>query len=166
MILSKRYKEGFETADCTAQYNCSDCASSSGCAWCVKKKKCLRSSFLNTKDYDGQCSQNNGDTLTSAFLCPSELDNKIPSDMILEDDILFDYALYKNKITDKIPPPNVFTTSQMEYTPETVMGNVNRLAMIMQNNQKNLPGIVASTVQENIRPMVVGILSDNYYVQG
>jgi hypothetical protein len=45
------------------------------------------------------------------------------------------------------------------------MGQVKHLEHVMQNNQKNLPGIIASTVQQNIRPMVVGILSDNYIVQ-
>ena len=73
---------------------------------------------------------------------------------------MYDYALYKNQITDRIPPPNVYTTNKMEYSPETVMGQLIHVENQIKNNQANLPTIIATTVQDNIRPMVKGLLSE------
>ena len=162
MVISTNVKEGFLEDYCRAHQTCFDCTNASGCSWCPQKKTCLLSTSL--KSTDPHCNQNN--TLSSSFLCKSEIQDKIPSDAVVSHDVLYDYALYRNQITDRIPPPNVFTTSDMEYSPETVMGNVNHLEKELKLNQANLPGIIATTVQNNIRPMVNGILSDNYYIQG
>ena len=53
----------------------------------------------------------------------------------------------------------------IEYSPETVMSNVTNMRNDLQLYQQQLPFIVASSVENNISPMVKGILSDNYYIQ-
>ena len=164
MALSTSVKEGFLENACIGQDNCKDCANTSGCSW--EETKCVRSDLLNRDiEIGGGNRHRERNAIASSFLCPSELDDKIPPEAVVSNDIMYDFVLYKNQITDRIPPPNVYTTSNMEYSPETVMGQVKHLERVMQTNQKNLPGIIASTVQQNIRPMVVGILSDNYVIQ-
>jgi len=76
-----------------------------------------------------------------------------------------DFTLYQGQVADRVPPPNVNMTPNMEYSPETVMAEVSRMRNDIQLYQKQLPDTVAVAVQENIRPMVSGILADNYYIQ-
>jgi hypothetical protein len=104
-------------------------------------------------------------SLIIAFLCSSELSDKIPPKKVKEED-KYDYELYRNQIANKIAPPNVYTNPDMEYSPETVMGNLNELKNNLEINNKNLPVIIAKSIESQIRPMVKGILSENYYIQG
>lgn len=156
MAISTHVKEGFEGDFCAEQRSCSDCTQTSGCSWCSRKNICINSTMLKLSDID--CNQNN--TFTSSTRCPNIIDDKIPPEAVVSNDIMYDYALYKNQITDRIPPPNVYTTNKMEYSPETVMGQLIHVENQIKNNQANLPTIIATTVQDNIRPMVKGLLSE------
>jgi hypothetical protein len=77
-----------------------------------------------------------------------------------------DWALYKNKITDKIPPPNLYMNGDIQYSNEDVVSNANDVRRTVTNYQKDLPVIIANSVTNSIKPMVKGILSENYYIQG
>jgi hypothetical protein len=94
------------------------------------------------------------------------LEDKIPPKSEVENDIMYDYSLYKNRITDKIPPPNVFTNGEMKVSNEDMMSNMNNVRNEIQNVHQELPGIIASSVEDQIKPMVKGVLSENYYIQG
>lgn len=94
-------------------------------------------------------------TIRSAMSCESGNSNNA----------LYDFRLYKNQITDKIPPPAIYTTEKQEYSNETVMAENNQLRHDLQNYQKQLPDIISSSMENQIGPMVKGILADNYYIQ-
>jgi hypothetical protein len=36
----------------------------------------------------------------------------------------------------------------------------------IRNNRQELPGLISSTIENQIKPMVKGILGENYYIQG
>jgi hypothetical protein len=95
-----------------------------------------------------------------------ELDERIPPKQVVQDDIMYDYSLYKNRITDKIPPPNLYMNGKMKISNEDLLSNANDVRNDIQNLHTELPGIIASTVEGSIKPMVKGILSENYYIQG
>ena len=162
MLFTSKQKEGFLNKYCETHNNCASCAEASGCSWCSKGKVCLDSTTL--KSTDKQCNQNN--VINSAFLCKSEIEDKIPPEAVVSNDIMYDWTLYKNKITDKIPPPNTYMAGKIKYSNEDVVSNANNVRNDIQNLHTELPGIIASSVQDGIRPMVKGILSENYYIQG
>lgn len=162
MVLTQKYKEGFLNQYCETHTDCVSCAEASGCAWCPKSKACLDATTLKSTDPD--CNQSN--TVRSAFLCKANLEDKIPPKPVVENDILYDFSLYKNRITDKIPPPNLYMNGEMKISNEDVVSNANSVRNDIQNLHQELPGIIASSVESNIKPMVKGILSENYYIQG
>lgn len=162
LIITTKKKEGFLNAYCNTYTDCISCANASGCSWCPKGKTCLNSTLL--KSTDKECNQMN--TVTSAFLCSKEIDNKVPPEAVVSNDIMYDYTLYKNKITDKIPPPNVYMSGKVDYSLQDVVSNTDNLRNDLNNYQTELPGIIASSVENQIKPMVKGILSENYYIQG
>lgn len=162
MVVTQQYKEGFLNQYCETHTDCVTCANASGCAWCPKSKACLDATTL--KSTDPNCNQSN--TVRSAFLCSANLENKIPPKPVVENDILYDYSLYKNRITDKIPPPNLYMNGEIKISKEDLMSNATDVRNDIQNLHKELPGIIASSVENNIKPMVKGILSENYYIQG
>lgn len=160
LVATQTYKEGFLENYCAQYKNCVECAGASGCSWCPKSNVCLKSYSL--KSTDPNCNQMN--SISSTFLCSSELSDRIPPKKVKEED-KYDYELYRNQIADKIRPPNVYSNPDMEYSPETIMGNMNHIQKDLELNRTNLPTIIATSVQNQIRPMVQGILSDNYYIQ-
>lgn len=162
LVITTKKKEGFLNTYCNSYTDCVSCANASGCAWCPKAKTCLNSTLL--KSTDKNCNQMN--TVKSAFLCTKEIDDKIPPEAVVSNDILYDYTLYRNKITDKIPPPNTYTTEKSEYSLQDVISNTNNVSNELQNFKKELPSIISSSVEDQIKPMVKGILSENYYIQG
>ena len=151
LYLTQTYKETFLDNYCDQYTSCSSCASASGCSWCPQSKKCLQSTSL--KSTDTQCNQMN--TIQSSFRCTT--DNIPPPQDVKEDRA--DYALYKNLIAEKVPPPNVYMTEDMEYTPETVMANLNSVRNQLNEYEKMFPDTVASTVQNQIQPIIKSILS-------
>lgn len=163
--MSQRTKEGFLEDYCASNTTCVTCADSSGCSWCPAEKRCLPSRIL--KSTDPKCNQ--GNTVSASFRCEDTTDtiNTVPvgAETNESNQVLYDFTLYKNQITDKIPPPNAFTTEQKQYSPETVMANTNRLANDVKNLYTELPDVMATSLQNYIKPMMKGILSDNYLIQ-
>jgi hypothetical protein len=161
-VVTSKEKEGFMNSYCQTYTNCQSCANASGCSWCPNASRCINSTTL--KSTDRACNELN--VINSGFNCTAALRDEIPPEKVVQDDILYDYVLYKNQITDRIPPPNIFTTEKVEYTNQDVIGNMNNVRNDMANLRTELPGIIASSVESNIKPMVKGILSENYYIQG
>lgn len=64
------------------------------------------------------------------------------------------YETFQNykeeRIKNKMPPPNVYTTDNMEYSPETVMANANDVRQIVQRYQMELPDMVSRCLKDNI----------------
>ena len=164
VIFTKSVKEGFLDDYCGRFKNCTDCSSASGCSWCPKGKTCLTSTTL--KSTDKECNQNN--TITSSFLCPAADGIEPPTlpEAIASDDVMYEFSLYKNRITDKIPPPNLYMAGEVKVSNQDLLSNMNDVRNDIKNNREELPGLIASTVQDQIRPMVRGILGENYYIQG
>lgn len=164
MIFTQTTKEGFQQHYCQRFKNCMECSSASGCSWCPKGKVCLTSTTL--KSTDKECNQMN--TISSSFLCPSAGGIETPTlpEAIESDDVMYEFSLYKNRITDKIPPPNLYMAGEMKVSNEDILSNGNDIRNDIKNNREELPGLIASTVEQQIRPMVRGILSENYYIQG
>jgi len=159
LFFSKKQKEGFLNEYCQTYNDCTSCANASGCSWCPVTKLCLDSTVL--KSTDEKCNQMN--VINSSFRCKNDLSNPSnPSDSQL--DSLFD--LYRDKVKNKIPPPNVYTANEIKYSNEDVISNMNNVRNDIQNLNTGLPGIISSSVENNIKPMVKGILSENYYIQG
>jgi hypothetical protein len=162
LIFSKTQKEGFLNNYCGTHKDCLSCAQSSGCSWCKNAKACLNSTSL--KSTDKTCNQMN--TISSSFLCNSVIEDEMPPDSNVSNDVMADWSLYKNKITDKIPPPNLYMNGDIKYSNEDVVSNANEVRRTVTNYQKDLPTIIANSVTNSIKPMVKGILSENYYIQG
>lgn len=164
IVISTKQKEGFLSDYCAQNNDCMSCASASGCSWCPKSKACLVSTTL--KSTDPNCNQNN--TITSSFRCKSAEGVTPPTlpEAIQSNDVLYDFSLYKNRITDKIPPPNLYMSGELKVSNEDLLSNMNDVRNDITNYQQNVPGIIASAVENQIKPMVKGILSENYYIQG
>jgi hypothetical protein len=162
LYLSVQEKEGFLNGYCNKYNDCTSCAKASGCSWCPKQSVCLSSTTL--KSTDTLCNQSN--TIHSEFRCKSVTGDEVIPDSVESNDILYDFNLYRNKITDKIPPPNVYMAGNIQYSNQDIVSNTNNLRNDLENYQKGLPGIIASSVENSIKPMVKGILADNYYIQG
>lgn len=162
MAVSTYYKKEYFEDYCSQNNTCSSCANSSGCSWCPSAKRCLSSTSLRSTDK--KCNQMN--TISSAFLCNTrgtiDMNDTIDSNSHNQQ---HDFTLYNGQIADRVRPPNVYMNRDIEYSPETVMSNVTNMRNDLQLYQQQLPFIVASSVENNISPMVKGILSDNYYIQ-
>jgi len=162
---TQQQKEGFLEDYCASNKTCVTCADSSGCSWCPNENRCLSSRIL--KSTDPKCNQSN--TITASFRCQDATktlqDDPLGDETNASNQVLYDFTLYKNVITDKIPPPNAFTTEQKEYSPETVVANSNQASRDLRNLYIELPDVIASALQQQIKPMMKGILSDNYLIQ-
>jgi len=146
---------------CDEYKDCQSCANASGCSWCPKSKVCLTSTLL--KSTDKNCNQMN--TINSSFRCKSSIDGEIPPpDVTFENQ--YDFVLYKDKIADRTPPPNAYMSGKVHYSPADIMSNMNDIRNYVDNLHIELPGIISSSVENEIQPMVKGILSQNYYIQG
>ncbi len=161
-FVFKKYREGFQGSRCNTFQDCTSCAGASGCSWCPKSKVCLNSTSL--KSTDKECNQMN--TISSDFRCKTIADNEIPPPDVVLNDEKYDFTLFKDKIKNRIPPPNAYTSGKVEYSAADVMSNMNDVRNTVANYQLQLPGIISSSVEGQIQPMVKGILSQNYYIQG
>lgn len=164
VIVTQKQKEGFLANYCAKYKSCMDCSSASGCSWCSTGNVCLTSTTL--KSTDKECNQMN--TISSSFRCPSAEGIEPPTlpDAIASNDVLYDFSLYKNRIIDKIPPPNLYMAGEMKVSNEDLLSNMNDVRNDIANYKIEMPGIIASSVEQQIKPMVKGILSENYYIQG
>jgi hypothetical protein len=163
VIFTQKQKEGFLNNYCANFKTCMECSSSSGCSWCPTAKVCLSSTTL--KSTDKQCNQMN--TISSSFRCQSADNEEVPTiEPNASNDVLYDFSLYKNRITDKIPPPNLYMSGQQKVSNEDLLSNMNDVRNDISNYKTEMPGIIASTIENQIKPMVKGILGENYYIQG
>jgi hypothetical protein len=164
IVVSTKHREGFLNDYCAQNKDCTSCASASGCSWCPKSKVCLISTSL--KSTDPNCNQNN--TIASSFRCQGAEgvpDTTLP-EAIASNDVMYDFSLYKNRITDKIPPPNLYMAGELKVSNEDLLSNMNDVRNDITNYKLEMPGIISSAVEGQIKPMVKGILSENYYIQG
>ena len=51
---------------------------------------------------------------------------------------------YKNQIADRVRPPNVYYSTEMQYTPETVMAELNDVRQTVDRYNAQLPDIIAT----------------------
>ena len=51
---------------------------------------------------------------------------------------------YKNQIADRVRPPNVYMTNDMQYTPETIMANLNDVRQTVDRYNTQLPDIIST----------------------
>lgn len=163
-LFTQSVKEGFLEDYCAKYKTCNDCSSASGCSWCPKSKVCLTSTTL--KSTDANCNQMN--TISSSFRCPSAEGVEPPTlpEAIASNDVMYEFSLYKNRITDKIPPPNLYMAGTTKVSNEDLLSNMNDVRNDINNYKIEMPGIIASTVENQMKPMVKGILAENYYIQG
>ena len=54
----------------------------------------------------------------------------------------------KNQIADRVRPPNVYMTDKMQYTPETVMANLNDVRQTVDRYNTQLPDIIATELSK------------------
>jgi len=141
-VISSNYKESF--ADCGSYTNCKTCATASGCSWCPLKKICLKSKSIKGTD---ECNLMN--TINSPYACSSE------SSYIND-------KIYTDRIPDKPRPPNVYTSPEMMYSNETVMGELHHMKNEVRDFRHDLPRIVTNTMQHNMRPLLLGALLHPY----
>ncbi len=158
IIPSRQFRETFLASRC-AQYNsCKDCSNASGCSWCPKDNACLSSTSL--KSTDKQCNQSN--TISSSFRCNDADAIVIGSSDKKSDAEQYDFAAFKDRIANKIPPPNAYMSEKIKYSNEDVVSNMNDVRNYISNLQLNLPGIITSSMENGIKPMVKGVLSQNF----
>lgn len=50
----------------------------------------------------------------------------------------------KNQIADRVRPPNVYMTTEMQYTPETVMAELNDVRQTVDRYNSQLPDIIST----------------------
>ena len=161
-IFTQSVKEGFLQDYCAKNRSCFDCSSSSGCSWCPKSNVCLTSTVL--KSTDKMCNQMN--TISSSFRCNTVTGLQTLPEEIASNNVMYDFSLYKNRITDKIPPPNMYMTGKIKVSNEDLLSNMNDVSNDITNYKIEMPGIISSAVENQIKPMVKGILGENYYIQG
>lgn len=158
VIPNKGYVESFLASRC-AQYNsCKDCSNASGCSWCPKDNACLSSTSL--KSTDKQCNQSN--TITSSFRCNDANAIAAGSQDKASDAEQYDFTAFKDRIANKIPPPNAYRSEKVKYSNDDVVSNMNDVRNYINNLQLNLPGIITSSMENGIKPMVKGVLSQNF----
>ena len=50
----------------------------------------------------------------------------------------------KNQVADRVRPPNVYMTDHMQYTPETIMANLNDVRQTVDRYNTQLPNLIAT----------------------
>jgi hypothetical protein len=56
--------------------------------------------------------------------------------------------------------------NELKISNEDLLSNMNDVRNDITNYRTEMPDIIASTVEQQIKPMVKGILAENYYIQG
>ena len=134
-------QEGFVEEKCMEYDDCKTCAEKSNCTWCTSSKRCLSNSEI--RGTDTLCNQVNLVHMPS--LCPSKKDRAVT---------------LPYQMDDKKKPPNVYRAMDMEYTNETVMAETEQLKKELANLKLSLPGLMAQTVHEQMKPMVKGVMCE------
>lgn len=126
---------------CNSITDCTPCAEKKECTWCTSSKQCL--SREEIKGTDTLCNQVN--LVHTPNMCPKEQSK---------------HSKQSNQISNMPMPPNVFLNDEAEYTTETVMAQTSQLRNELKHLQDSLPSLMAQTVQEQMRPMVKGIMCE------
>ncbi len=163
LYKTNRIKENFIDNYCSKYNDCKTCAESSGCSWCPKSQVCLSNNSL--KSTDKNCNQMN--TISSGFRCSSEIAGEFPNNGVQTTKHFTDKTLWEDKIANKLPPANVGISDTVYYSNEDLTSNMNQIRNTTKNLITELPSIISTTVEDQIAPMVKGILSSNHYnIQG
>lgn len=140
--------EGFVEEKCMEYDDCKTCAEKPNCTWCTSSKRCLSNSEI--RGTDTLCNQVN--LVHTPSLC---------HDMSKQQRAVKDSAMtLPYQLDDMKKPPNVYMAKDMEYTNETVMAETEQLKKELANLKMSLPGLMAQTVHEQMKPMVKGITCD------
>lgn len=116
-IQSTQYKEQFMDVPCEDYDTCVSCANKSSCTWCSSSKKCLTKSEIGRTD--ALCSPIN--LVHTAPMC--HVEEQVESNRDMQGNPL---------IQDRTAPPMVYMNPNMEYSPETVMANMNNIRHELQ----------------------------------
>lgn len=150
-------REAFADIDCADISDCKTCAVADKCSWCPKLNLCIYTSSITSTDKN--CNQMN--VVNSSEGCSV---NKTLAPIKIDESI-YDSRTYKNDFYKNLPP-GVYTADEVKYSNEDVMGSVTNMQNDLKNLRGEIPYIVSSSVENNIRQIVKGILAENYYIQG
>lgn len=118
--------QGFLGNICGDAQDCKSCAEKSGCSWCPATNTCLISSEI--KASDSQCNQMN--TVTSVDACNAKSLSSPTNDILngnpYTDAGVIDH-MYRGRVQNKASPPAVYLSGKADYTPQTIMANLNNL---------------------------------------
>jgi len=131
-VLGWVREEGFLDADCRQYERCGQCTNQSACRWCETTQTC------QAKEDD--CEH----PITDSPSCP----------------VVHDAGLYEGRVEDAVRPPNVYQTTEVSYTPETIMAELQHLQQRQDWLEQRLPDIMAKGVVHTIGPMVRGVTCD------
>ena len=126
MYFSAEYKEGFESqyrSKCSGNRSCDSCTSMNGCAWCSDAKACLPS-----------------DAVGSNSACSLQCNE--PADIIRNN------PLYQDQVPDKIPPPAVYMSGKLGYSPQTLMAEINNIRSNLNSHQRQSNGEVMGCAKD------------------
>ena len=158
-------KEGFENPqDCTKLSDCKTCADTYGCSWCPSKTSCVYTKKIKSTD---DCNQSN--TITASEQC--KIQPKLPPianstyDGSIKDISIYDAPLYTNDVNSYLPPM-VYTSDKKNCSNEDIVSSIDNMRKEIKNLKMELPGIISSSMGDSLQPMIKGILSENYYIQG
>lgn len=148
-FITLQYIDTFENvAACTTYTACETCANADGCSWCPEKNRC----FSNDISADEKQKRPAGCNIMNAITIPDRcsVDSSIPQLDPIAD---ITDSLYKPLILDNIKPPNVYMTTDVQYTPETVMANVNDVRQEVQRYQTALPNVISHYVDNKLKQL-------------
>lgn len=77
-----------------------------------------------------------------------------------EDPNLYYTDILSDKIYNKPPPPGVDITEKTLYAPVDLAADIRNVRNELANNEKNLPSIITNSVNEQVSPIVSGILRE------
>ena len=77
-----------------------------------------------------------------------------------EDPNLYYTDILSDKIYNRPPPPGVDITEKTLYAPVDLAADIQSIKNQLTNNEKNLPVIVTNSVNEQVAPIVSGILRE------
>jgi len=69
--------------------------------------------------------------------------------------------ILSDKIYNKPPPPGVDITEKTLYAPVDIMSNLQTIKSRMDVNEQNLPVLIVESVNQQVPPIVGGILREN-----
>lgn len=148
-FITRQYIDSFENvAACNTYTACETCANADGCSWCPEKNRC----FSNDSSADEKQKRPAGCNIMNAIAIPDRcsVDSSIPQLDPITD---ITDSLYKPLILDTIKPPNVYMTTNAQYTPETVMANVNDVRQEVQRYQTALPNVISHYVDNKLKQL-------------